>query len=330
MILILNAGSSSLKFKLYDNQLTEIKANKFTVERQNFDTAIEKILSELGENKNQIEKIGYRIVHGGNSNKDIYPVNIETMNVINQFAPMAPHHNPAAIKVIKSLIEKLPSSEHFVVFDTSFFAELPLVSKTYAIDRDIANKYQIHRYGFHGISHQSMVEEVDNDCEKKLITLHLGAGCSISAIDKGKPIDTSMGFTPIEGLVMQTRSGDIDPEIVLFLSEKIGTDKTKELIEHNSGLAGLSGKSGDMLELLSSDDEKSKLAIEIFCYRAKKYIGSYTAALGGVDEIVFSGEIGFGSEFIREKILFGLDFLGCAIKTVKPDEELAIAKKIIS
>jgi len=330
MILVINPGSSSIKYKLFDDQLEEIKSEKFSFSGDRMDKVIDKIVSQLSGHNDDIVKAGYRIVHGGDEAEDIMPVTLPTMKIIEKFAPLAPHHNPPAIEAIRGLIEKLPLTQHFAAFDTAFFKNLPAVSKTYPIDQKIASEYSIRRYGFHGISHGWMLEKIDPEHQKKIISIHLGAGSSISAIDNGKPIDTSMGFTPMEGLPMQFRSGDIDPEIVLFLSEKIGGKKTRDMIENHSGLSGISGTSGDMLELLERSDEMSKLAIEVLCYRTKKYIGAYAAALGGVDCVVFSGEIGFGSALIRKKITSGLDYLDFETAIIKPDEELAIAKKIVS
>lgn len=330
MILVINPGSSSLKYKLLDLELSEVKSGKFSAGNGKNDKALSEILKDIGASSNEITKVGYRVVHGGDEADEIMPVTLPVMQIIEKYSELAPHHNPAAVVAIRSLIEKLPQAQHFAAFDTAFFKDLPVVAKTYAIDRAVADEYNIRRFGFHGISHSWMLEQVDSVGEKKIITIHLGAGASAAAIDGGKPIDTSMGFTPIEGLPMQTRSGDIDPEIVLFLADKIGNKKTRDMIENNSGLAGISGTSGDILELLERDDEMSKLAIEVFCYHARKYIGAYTAALGGVDIVVFSGEIGFGSALIRNKITKDLDYLDFETKYIKPDEELAIAKKLSS
>ncbi|MCX6810899.1 MAG: acetate kinase [Candidatus Berkelbacteria bacterium] len=328
MILIINSGSSSIKYKLFDDELDEIKTGKFSFAGDNIPKVIDKILVEIGNQASEITKTGYRVVHGGDIADEIMPITLPTINIIQKFSPLAPHHNPPAIEAIRYLINKLPLSQHFAAFDTAFFKDLPAVAKTYPIDQKIAEEFNIKRFGFHGISHNWMLSQIDPDNEKKIITIHLGAGCSMAAINCGKPIDTSMGFTPIEGLPMQKRSGDIDPEIVLFLTEKISEKKTRDLIENHSGLAGISGTSGDMLELLESDDEMSKLAIDVLCYRTKKYIGAYAAALGGVDVVVFSGEIGFGSSLIRKKITAGLEYLDFETKFIKPDEELAIAKKL--
>ena len=340
MILVINPGSSSLKYRLLDLELSEVKSGKFSAKggpasgwnasRGNIEKEIDEILKDIGTSRDEITKVGYRVVHGGDEANEIMPVTLPVMKIIEKYSELAPHHNPAAIFAIRTLIEKLPQAQHFAAFDTAFFKDLPVVAKTYAINQAIADEYNIRRFGFHGISHSWMLEHVDSAEEKKVITIHLGAGSSAAAIDHGKPIDTSMGFTPIEGLPMQTRSGDIDPEIVLFLADKIGNKKTREMIENGSGLAGISGTSGDMLELLERDDEMSKLAIDVFCYHAKKYIGAYAAALGGVDTVVFSGEIGFGSGLIRSKITKDLEYLDFETKYIKSEEELAIAKKLIS
>jgi acetate kinase len=328
MILILNTGSSSLKYKLFDKDFFEVCSGNFRVEGKNYSKSVGKIIEQIHVHIEDIKTIGHRVVHGGGDADEIMPVSLNTMKIIEKYSPLAPLHNPPATEVIKIAIEKFPQATQFAAFDTAYFKDLPELVKTYPIDRLIAEKYSIVKYGFHGFSHQAMALEFDPDNNKKIITMHLGAGCSASAISSGKPIDTSMGFTPVEGLPMQTRSGDLDPEIFIYLAEKIGVKKTKELIEYNSGLAGISGKSGDMLELLDCDDHYSKLAIEIFCYRAKKYLGAYTAVLGGLDSVVFSGEIGFGSELIRKKITSDLDYLEFKIEKLKQNEELIIAKKI--
>ncbi|PIU24206.1 acetate kinase [Candidatus Berkelbacteria bacterium CG08_land_8_20_14_0_20_39_8] len=328
MILVINPGSSSIKYKLFDSNLEEVKSNKFGFSG-NISKPINQIIDEISNYRSEISKIGYRVVHGGHKADEVMPVNLTTIKIIEEFSSIAPHHNPPAIAAIKMMIEKMPAANHFSVFDTAFFKDLPEVAKTYSIDKKIADQFGILRYGFHGISHKSMTEKFDPQNQKKLITFHLGAGASAAAVKNGQPVDTSMGFTPIEGLVMQIRSGDIDPEIIIFLAEKIGLKRTKDIIENYSGLAGISQTSGDMLQLLEKDDQLSKLAIDIFCYRAKKYLGAYAAVLGGVDIIVFSGEIGFGSALIRKKITSGLSFLNFETKFVKPNEELAIAKKLL-
>lgn len=330
MILVINPGSSSLKYKIFNSDLEEIKSGSFEIGGKIRDhiSALNLMLKEIKPSHDEITKIGYRVVHGGDEADEIMPVTLPTMKIIEKYAPLAPDHNPAAEKVIRTLIERIPLSQHFAVFDTAFFKELPEVSKIYPIDKFISDELNIRRFGFHGISHEYAMDQIDPDQEKKIITIHLGAGCSLAAIQSGKPIDTSMGFTPVEGVPMQTRSGDLDPGVIFYLIDEYGYKKSREIIENNSGLAGISGTSGDMLELLERDDEMSKLAIEVYCYRIKKYLGAYIAVLGGVDIVAFTGKIGYGSSVIRDKILSGLKFLNFKVEIIQPNEELAIAKKL--
>lgn len=354
MILVVNTGSSSLKFTLFDLDFNIIQSesyNNIGQKLKKYSRSTNLLLSEIKNQRENIEKVGYRVVHGGDEADEVMAVTLKTMNIIEKFAYLAPHHNPQAKIVIKLLIEAIPFAQHFAVFDTAFFKDLPPESKIYPIDKNITEELDIKRFGFHGISHEWALNQVDALHKKKVITVHLGAGSSLAAIDKGKPIDTSMGFTPIEGVPMQTRSGDIDPEIAFLLSEKYGIKVAKKIIEENSGLAGLSGTSGNMLTLLTVAGEKvedknfhisldvsaknttkedAQLALNIFCYRLKKYIGAYIAALGGLDILAFTGEIGYHSTVIREKILSGIDFCKFDVKVIKPDEELAIAKKLLS
>jgi len=352
MFLIVNNGSSSLKYKLFADNFEVIASKKISGigdKVKNFDQATNMMLSDVLAYKNTITKVGYRIVYGGSEADEIMPVTLPTIQIIDKYAPLAPLHNPSAVKVIKNLIEKLPFAQHFAAFDSAFFRKLPEVAKICPINQEIASKHNIMNYGFHGISHQFVAGEVDPEKNLKIVSIHLGAGSSLAAIQNGDPIDTSMGFTPTGGIPMQNRSGDLDPEVVLFLVEKYGLKQARNIIQNESGLAGISGTSGSMLTLLILAGEKvedltfqinsdktafraskedAHLAIEVFCYRIKKYIGSYIAAMGGVDIIAFSGEIGSGSEVIRKKILSGLDFFDYKLNIVKPDEELAIAKKL--
>jgi len=352
MILVINPGSSSLKIKIFDNNFNVVKSIDFdylTEYGRKRESAAGEIVREVAEEQKKIEKIGYRVVHGGDEAEEIMPITLPVMNIIKKFSPLAPFHNPEVEKIIRVLIEKIPFAQHFAVFDTAFFRNLPNVSKIYPLNQQIADELGIKRYGFHGISHQWTVNQVDSDHSKKMITIHLGAGSSLAAINRGKPIDTSMGFTPVGGVAMQNRSGDLDPEIIFALINHLGQKKAKEMIEFHSGMAGMTNSSGNMLTLLAVAGEKvedkeyhlgmdkmaknftkeeAALAIELFCYRVKKCLGAYIAALGGVDIVAFSGEIGFGSSVIRNKILSGLKFLNFQVEVVKPDEELAIAKKL--
>ena len=352
MYLILNAGSSSLKYKLFSDDMSEIKSSRFTSigsKIRDHNQALDLLFDEVKEHLSEIKFIGHRIVHGGAEADPVMPVDLKSMEIISKYAELAPHHNPSAEKVIRASIELFPNSQHFVAFDTAFYRNLPDVARTYPIDKNIAEEYKIYRYGFHGISHQYLAKMVDPENMKKVVSLHLGAGASVTAILNGKPIDTTMGFTPIDGIPMQTRSGEIDPEIVLYLVGKIGLAKTQTIIEQKSGLAGISGTSGEMLTLLSlaelkvedpdfdiasdqtaknSNKELASLALDIYCYKIKKIVAGYIAVLGGIDAIAFTGEIGFGSEVIRKKILSGLNFVDFQIEKVKPEEELAIGQLI--
>lgn len=328
MKLILNTGSSSFKYRLYEENLSEVSSDKLSVSRGNYRSVFLKIINSLGQYHNKITKIGHRVVHGGDEADEVMEIDINVIKLIEKYADLAPLHNPPAIEIIRIAIEKIPQAKQYAIFDTAFFKNLPEETKIYPLESKISEEFFIKRFGFHGLSHQAMLERFDPEKKKKIITVHLGSGSSIAAIKNGEPLDTSMGFTPLEGLPMQTRSGDIDPGIILMLAEKIGIKKTRSIIEDHSGLAGISGTDGDMLKILSSDNEKSKLALSIFCYRVQKYIGSYIAALGGIDLLIFSGEIGYGSDLIRKKITRNIDFINFDIKTLEPNEELSIAKKL--
>jgi len=352
MILVVNPGSSTLKYKLFTPEFEEAKSGSFEIgsKIRNHLQATRLMLAEISDARNEITKVASRVVHGGDEVDEIMPITLPVMKIIEKYTPLAPHHNPPAEKVIRFLIEHIPLSQHFAAFDTAFFKNLPHIAKIYPIDKNAAEELGIRRFGFHGISHKFVMNEVDPEHKKKVITVHLGAGCSLAAIDKGVPIDTSMGFTPTEGVTMQTRAGDLDPEIVLLLSEKYGLKTARDIIENHSGLAGLTGTSGAMLTLLAlaeeqvedrnfhisldktaknATKEEAKRAIEIFCYRVKKYLGAYTAALGGVDIVAFTGEIGAGSVVIRSKILSGLKYTNFKTEVVTPNEELAIAQKFV-
>jgi acetate kinase len=349
MILSINPGSSSLKYKLFDSSLSLISEDNISIEdgSVDFNLAIEKMLKYIEANFTEIEKVAVRVVHGGPNNNDLAQINDQILSEIEKYSVLAPLHNPPALNVIKNLIEKFGQDKIYAVFDTGYFNSLPEEASRYALG-NIETPIIIKRYGFHGISHKAMQTYADLENLKKVITIHLGAGCSMSAIKEGKVIATSMGLTPDEGLVMQTRCGDIDPGLVLYLTSEIGLEKTKELIEKKSGLAGLTGTSGNMIDVLLLAGEevtgadldlkyekseetvkKAKLALNIYINKIKQYIGSYTALMGGLDTIVFSGKIGSNSKVIRDKAVSGLDYLGeFEIKVIEADEELAMARLV--
>jgi acetate kinase len=215
-------------------------------------------------------------------------------------------------------------------FDTAFHAAMPERAAGYALPRELAEKHSIRRYGFHGLAHRYMAERYAEVAggDRRLISLQLGAGCSAAAVAGGRSLDTSMGLTPLEGLVMATRSGDVDPALPAFLEEHegIGPGEAEHILNQDSGLLGVSGRSGDMRELLEADDDRAELAIELFCYRARKYIGAYLAVLGGADAIVFGGGVGENSPPIRARICEGMDWSG--IELDEDRNELAVGKEL--
>jgi acetate kinase len=320
MILVLNCGSQTIKYKVFTNKLKEKQQGSVG----NF-RALKKELKGLED----IDLVGHRVVHGGD--EFVKPVKItkDVLKKLKKYNKLAPLHNPHNLLGIKTAKKIFPEAEHWAVFDTEFFADLPFVSKYYALPDELRKKYP--RYGFHGISHQYAHNKV---CGKpglpqRVVCCHLGGGCSISAIKNGKPIDTSMGFTPMEGLIMMGRAGDIDPGVVLTLGKK-----ANKILNKESGMKGLTGEE-EMLKILKKKNKKNKQALEMFAYRIKKYIGAYYAILGGCDVLVFTGAIGAGDSATRKLILKDLNILkpahrqaGTKIAIVKPNEELAIAEKI--
>jgi len=306
MILVLNCGSQSIKWKIFDQKLRLKKKGK----------ARGSLKKELKKIKEDITLVGHRVVHGGEEFKKPTRINKEVLKKLQKYNKLAPLHNPYNLLGIKIALKKFPKASHFAVFDTEFYKDLPKVSSNYALPENLRKKYR--RFGFHGISHEYAMKKVKG---KKIISCHLGGGCSITAIKNGKAIDTSMGFTPMEGLIMMTRSGDIDPGIVLDLGKK-----AKRVLNYESGMKGLTG-TDEMLKILK---KKNTLALEMFVYRIKKYIGAYYAILGGCDVLVFTGMIGAGDPRIRKLVCKDLNILKkTKIVSIKPDEELAIAQKII-
>ncbi|HLF76696.1 MAG TPA: acetate/propionate family kinase [Dehalococcoidia bacterium] len=272
-----------------------------------------------------IDALGHRVVHGGPRFHAPVLIDDSLIETIQAVSELAPLHNEPALKAIRAARDRLGAVMTMVAtFDTAFFASLPEVASVYALPRDLSEKHSIRRYGFHGLAHRYMVQrfcELRPETQRpRLITLQLGNGCSATASVAGQPIDTSMGFTPLEGLIMGTRSGDIDPSLPLYIAEKEGlsTAEVGALLNTQSGLLGLSGRSHDMRDLLAAsktDDRRAQLAVEAFCYRAKKYVGAYLAALGGAEAIIFGGGIGQHSPEVRERICRGLEWAGLAVDT---------------
>ena len=366
-VLVLNCGSSSVKFQLIATDLDLIAQNadrrlaKGTIERiggeaiirlqveghepqrstsslRDLNAAVDFIArwaaspeSGVEEIKSigDIQAIGHRVVHGGERFKQSVLITDEVIKAVEDCIDLAPLHNPANLTGISATRKLFGAGlPQVAVFDTAFHQTLPDHAFLYALPYQLYRRYRLRRYGFHGISHRyvayryrvmrNIAREATN-----IVTLHLGNGCSATAIRAGNSIDTSMGLTPLEGLVMGTRSGDLDPAIIEFIAAKEGlsTREIETLMNKHSGLLGISGLTSDMRELLAEareeNDRRSELAIEIFCYRARKYIGAYLAAMNGADAVVFTGGIGENSPEVRARICGGLQWIG-----VELDEEL--------
>ncbi|MDP3882841.1 MAG: acetate/propionate family kinase [Candidatus Staskawiczbacteria bacterium] len=337
MILILNCGSQSVKWKLFSEELKKIKegTTKATDEKAYGDFLLNE-LEGLAEYKSEIKIIGHRVVHNGGKFKGLLALNNEKLMELEGFNKLAPLHNPFSILGVKTAQRVFPLAKQIAGFDTDFFADLPEVSKTYAIPREISEKYGFRRFGFHGLSHefvaQKAAKKLGEPFDKlRIITCHLGGGASITAIKNGRAVDTSMGYSPMEGLVMDTRAGNLDSEIVLELAEEFSVEKAREILNKESGLMGLC-RTGEMLEVFNKikrGDSNAKLAFDVFVYSIKKYIGAYFAILGGCDALVFTGSIGSGLPKTRKAILKDLNILkNTKVFVIKTDEELAIAQKI--
>ncbi len=311
IILVFNVGSSSIKFSLFNNS-NLIKSGYYEKLKteEDYKKSVEKIFKETdGE---EISLITHRVVHGGEIKKPVR-INEEVKKKIREFSEFAPLHNPKQLKVIE-LCEKY-NKPQYAVFDTLFFSEIPEVAKTYAIPKEITKKYKIRKYGFHGLSHNY----VSQGLKGRTITCHLGSGSSISALLNGKPVDTSMGFTPLEGLMMSTRSGTIDPGLIFFLEKK--EHNIKELLTEKSGLKGICGYT-DFRDIRArmKKNKDCRLAYDLFVYQIIKIIGSYVAVLNGLDNLVFTGKIGENVAKLRKEVCDKFSFLG--IKLDKNKNEL--------
>lgn len=362
-ILVLNAGSSSLKFRLFQmanspslSEPEEVLAGgriecigephaRLTIshgapdmshsEKVSVTSAAEAVVEILrrlsvptddGHQLPAIDVVGHRIVHGGARFHEPVLLEDEVIREIRALTELAPLHNSAGLAGIESIRNALPHARNVAVFDTAFHHNLPEVAARYALPIDLAERLQLRRYGFHGISYRFVSERLSVLLENRpgqrpptrIVICHLGSGASVCAIRSGKSVDTSMGFTPLEGLIMGSRSGDLDPGLVLHLQrkERLTVDQIDELLNHRSGLQGLSRRSGDVRELeqaAADGHQSSRLALECFAYRVRKYIGAYAAVLGGIDVLVFTGGIGEHSPQMRSRICQELAFLGLVI-----------------
>ncbi|MCK4573455.1 MAG: acetate kinase, partial [candidate division Zixibacteria bacterium] len=279
------------------------------------------------KDRSEIEAIGHRVVHGGEEFSESALVTPDLMSSLRSLIELAPLHNPHNIRGINACMKTLPGLPMVAVFDTAFHHEMPPHAYIYGIPYVMYRRYGIRRYGFHGTSHKYVADRAALMLGKpiedlKLITCHLGNGASITAIDGGVSIDTSMGFTPLEGLLMGTRCGDQDPAIILHIMarEELSLHEANTLLNKHSGLAGISGVSSDMREIIESVEEghaTAKIAFDIYCYRLRKYIAAYTAALGGLDALIFTAGVGENSALVREASVQGLGFMGVEIDAEK-------------
>ncbi|MFH1784750.1 MAG: acetate kinase [bacterium] len=362
-VLVLNCGSSSVKYKLkkmedesiiasgkverigmHNSILTHHPSDKKDIKKVmevlTHDKAIQVVIDVLLDeehgvikDKSEITAVGQRVVHGGEKFAESSLVTEEVKADIKECFDLAPLHNHHNFRGIEAIERLLPGVPQVAVFDTSFHQTMPPHSYIYALPYAEYQKYGIRRYGFHGTSHRYVSEQAAKFMKKslgdmKLITCHLGNGCSITAIDKGRSVDTSMGFTPLEGLVMGTRCGDLDPAIVIHILTKAGLSisEVDAMLNKHSGLDGISGISNDMREIMQEVDrgnKRAQLALDIFTYRLKKYIAAYAGAMGGVDAIVFTAGIGENVPRVREQSCSGLEFMGIKIDKEKNNETIS-------
>lgn len=370
-VLVLNAGSSTLKAKLLDTEKPEPLLS-MTVERIGTDgvtheSAVATVLASAASSTHRVDAVGHRVVHGGERFMGATLIDASVEAAIDACSPLAPLHNPPNLAGIRAARSALPNVPHVAVFDTAFHARLPRRAKTYAIDAEVAEKHGIRRYGFHGTSHGYVAELAAKHlgrplADLRIVSLHLGNGASACAIELGHSTETSMGLTPLDGLVMGTRSGDIDPgALIALLRAGMSIDELDTLLGKKSGLAGLSGVGPDLRDIerrAAEGDDRCRLAINVFSHRVRKYVGAYAAAMGGLDAVILTAGIGENSASMRQRILQRFDFLGLVLDddrntdgkvtherpvaeisgetsrvralVVKTNEELAIARQTVT
>ena len=356
-ILVINCGSSSIKYELVNlksclsadrksEAIVRGVIEKIGIDIKSHEVGLEIILDRLMQlpdavvqNKKELAAVGHRVVHGGEKFKRAVLIDEKIIKSIRSHFKLAPLHNPPNLMGIEAAKKLLPDIPQVAVFDTAFHQTMPAFAYLYALPYRFYEQYGIRRYGFHGTSHKYVALEASRILKKplkklKLITCHLGNGCSLAAIKEGKSIDTSMGFTPLEGLVMGTRCGDIDPAVVFYLMQKEGlsAEQINELLNKKSGLLGLSDISSDMRDILrmaDKDNPRAKITLEVFIYRLKKYVGAYIAAMNGIDALIFTAGIGENVQIIRERIKTELSYLlkDAQILVIPTNEELMIAQE---
>ncbi|RYP86776.1 acetate/propionate family kinase [Nocardioides guangzhouensis] len=363
-MLVLNTGSSTLKFKVVDPDGTVWLARQVEHVDDDADRAhaldtLEDDLAGAGLGADRLLAVGHRIVHGGPDLVRPTILDDAAVSRIEDASELAPLHNPQALRALRRARERFPDLPHVAVFDTAFFADLPPAAATYALDAGIAERLRLRRYGMHGISHRYVAargaELLGRDlAELRQVTLHLGNGASVAAVRGGRALDTSMGLTPLEGLVMGTRPGDLDPGVVVHLLRHGGldVDGLEDLLHHRSGLLGLAGHSDfrDLVAARDMGDERARAAYDVYVHRLRKYVGAYVAVLGGLDVLTFTAGVGEHAAGLRHDVLTGLAPFGLAVddarnagdgaRVISPDgaattalvvptdEELAIARDV--
>ncbi len=361
-VLLLNCGSSSIKYQVIDADSEAVVASgiiqrigeesgsldhKLDGEMVHVDrgfpnharalTYLVRVFNAHGPDLDTIKAVGHRTVHGGDKFRAPVVIDDQVIEDLREISPLAPLHNPPGIAGIEAAREALPDVPHVAIFDTAFFASLPPEAYTYAVPSDLAKNHHVRKYGFHGTSHsyvsKRVAEFLGRDySELKQIVCHLGNGASVSAIDRGVAVDTSMGLTPLAGLVMGTRSGDVDPGLHAFLGRELGMSlgEVDNLLNKKSGMLGLSGVTDfrDLRELIDEGDEAAALALDVYCHRLLSYIGSYIAVLGGVDAITFTAGVGENDPVVRAKIVNRLGFIGATLDEAANDVRSGQARAI--
>lgn len=342
-IVVVNCGSSSVKLDAFDleakrtlwsGSVERIGTDKASLKSEHKDqkherplgladhaAAVAALLDDVAAAGLEVAAVGHRVVHGGTRFRDSAIIDDEVTAAVEACVPLAPLHNPPNLRGIAAVRARLPAVKNVAVFDTAFHQTLPEAAWRYAIPRDVADAEQLRRFGFHGTSHRYVAERAAAFFARpveslRLVTLHLGNGCSACAIDSGRSVDTTMGMTPLEGLVMGTRSGDLDPAIVLHLARTRGVDEAERLLNKASGLLGMSGQSHDMRDLITAADagnDVAAVAIEVFIRRVRKAVGALACAMGGLDAIVFTGGIGENSSRVRAGVCDGLRVVGALL-----------------
>ncbi|WKZ29413.1 MAG: acetate/propionate family kinase [Patescibacteria group bacterium] len=339
MLLVINCGSSSLKYKLFDAKLKPVASGLNERVNGDYAAALSAAFSDLkkqGFDVRDVRAVGHRVVHGGAAFVAPTKIDARVIAKLKELYALAPLHNPPNVLGIEASMKLLPGVPNVAVFDTALYRDLPDYAYMYALPYDLYEKHGIRKYGFHGISHGYVASEAAKKLKKplsklKLVTCHLGSGASVTAMKNGKAVDTSMGFTPLEGLTMSTRCGDIDPEIPLWLIRtlKMTPEQVDDLLNKKSGWLGLTGMSDlrDVIAKAEKGEKRSKLALEMFAYDVVRYIGQFMTVMGGCDAVVFTAGVGERSEKIRSMITRWLKPFKLKALVVPTDEERMIARE---